>query len=194
MNNKKGFTLIELLIVTAIISILAAVAIPQFYPFKTRAYDADAQSNLRNVFHACKGFWTFNSSNSPCVLATVADNEYGFNQSAAVEVTIESNANNTESDFFATASHNWSSNIFVIDFRGVISNTIGGGGGGNNGGNNGNAGGGGGNNGGNNGNGGGGGGNNGGNNGNAGGCSEEAQNGPPPLDKTPREAAVKLYR
>lgn len=170
MKHQQGYTLIELLIVIAIVSVLAAAALPQFYPFKTRAYDADAKSNLHNVYISCKGYWTFTSSNSPCLLSTVSNNEYGFNKSAAVEVTIESNLNNTEYDFYATSSHIWSSNIFVIDYRGVVTN--GGGGGGNNA----NAGDGGGNNDGNNGNAGGGGGdgNNGGNNGK--GCSDEAKN------------------
>jgi len=122
MKIQDGFTLIELLIAMAITSILVAVALPQFSQYKTRAYDADAQSNLRNVLTACRGYWTFNSSDNPCLLTTVSHNEYGFIQSADVEVTIESNANNTEYDFYATASHIWSSNIFVIDFRGVTSN------------------------------------------------------------------------
>ena len=46
--NKKGFTLIELLIVVAIISILAAIAIPQFAQYRTKGYNASANSDLRN--------------------------------------------------------------------------------------------------------------------------------------------------
>ena len=124
LNNKKGFTLIELLIVTAIISIVAVVAIPQFNTFKTRAYDADAQSNLRSVYTACKEFWTFSSSISPCLLTNVTNTGFGFIPSDDIEVTIESDANNNEYDFYATASHTSSSNIFEIDYRGVVSNTI----------------------------------------------------------------------
>ena len=119
MKNQNGFTLIEILIVVAIISVLAAVAIPQFYPFKTRAYDADAKANLHNVFLSCKGYWALNKSNNPCVLSTVSNNEYGFIQSDAVEVTIENN-NNTETDFIASASHIWSANSYAINFNGVI--------------------------------------------------------------------------
>jgi prepilin-type N-terminal cleavage/methylation domain-containing protein len=106
LKLQDGHTLIELLIVTAIISVLAA-ALPQFYPFKTRAYDADVKANLHNVFLSCKGYWTFTSSINPCVLGTVSGNEYGF---------------------VASASHIGSSNVYVIDYRGAITSTSGGGG------------------------------------------------------------------
>ena len=72
MKHENGYTLIEILIVVAIISVLAAAALPQFYPFKTRAYDADAKANLHNVFLSCKGYWALTKSNNPCVLSTVS--------------------------------------------------------------------------------------------------------------------------
>ncbi len=126
LNNKKGFTLIELLITLFIISIVVAVAVPQFSQYKNRAYDAATQGVLRSVFTACQDFWTFNSSNNSCLLTTVSNTEHGFIPSASVEVTIDSNANNTEYDFIATAHHISSSNLFVIDFTGAVSNASGG--------------------------------------------------------------------
>jgi type IV pilus assembly protein PilA len=46
---NNGFTLIELLIVVAIIGILAAIAIPQFNSYRTRAYNSSAVSDLKTL-------------------------------------------------------------------------------------------------------------------------------------------------
>ncbi len=48
-NKEKGFTLIELMIVVAIIGILAAIAIPQFSSFRTKAYNSAALTDLKNA-------------------------------------------------------------------------------------------------------------------------------------------------
>ncbi len=60
LKSKKGFTLIELLIVVAIIGILAAIAIPQFSAYRQKAYNAAANSDLKNIKTGMESFMADN--------------------------------------------------------------------------------------------------------------------------------------
>jgi prepilin-type N-terminal cleavage/methylation domain-containing protein len=117
ITNQRGFTLIELLIVLGIIGILATINYSSHREFKTRAYDVDAKSNLQNIFLSCKLYWNDKGSNSDCTVNAVSNASYGFSSSS--EVTLSSQG--TESNFSATAYHNFSTHSFSINSKGALS-------------------------------------------------------------------------
>lgn len=51
-NNQKGFTLIEVMIVIAIISILSAIAIPQYLAYRTKGQDSATITSAKNFWNA----------------------------------------------------------------------------------------------------------------------------------------------
>ncbi len=116
LRNEKGFTLIELLIVIAIIGILAAIAIPQFNQYKSRAYDSDAKANLHNVYLACKAYWADSGSQATCNSAQYTLTTYGYIQSAAVSIV----GVGVETSFNGTAQNTNSTNSYSVDSLGTI--------------------------------------------------------------------------
>lgn len=76
-KKKKGFTLIELIIVIAIISILAAIAIPRYNKSKLKAaYTADEANRQVLTTAAEMAIADGNDDSFPWTDGSPADNEY----------------------------------------------------------------------------------------------------------------------
>ncbi|MDP2601120.1 MAG: prepilin-type N-terminal cleavage/methylation domain-containing protein [Deltaproteobacteria bacterium] len=63
-HNQVGFTLIELLVVVAIIAMLAAIAMPNFWAYRARGYEAQVNTDLRNAATANEAYF---ASTTPSV-------------------------------------------------------------------------------------------------------------------------------
>ncbi len=71
-QNRSGFTLIEVLIVTVIIGLLAAIALPKFAGTKEKDYDATAVADLRHLIEASEAYFADNLE-YPTALADLTD-------------------------------------------------------------------------------------------------------------------------
>ena len=80
-RRRNGFTLIELLIVTVIIGVLAAIAIPKFGATRKRAYDATVVSDIRRAKLAAESYYADNLS------YPASANDAGFTPSSGVTFT-----------------------------------------------------------------------------------------------------------
>ncbi len=86
-GSEGGFTLIELLTVVATIVILAAVALPQFASHRSRAYDALARSDLRNLRTGQEALYAGGDQYAACQDANCVGTIPGFRLSTEVSIT-----------------------------------------------------------------------------------------------------------
>ena len=120
-EQQAGFTLIELLIVVVIIGVLAAVAIPQFANTKERAFDAAAQSDIRNMMTAEESYFFTNQeyADATVVAGGTADldgdgtSDFQASRNIALTVTAYSDG------YQITAKHESSERTWCVNSSGA---------------------------------------------------------------------------
>ncbi len=112
--GRRGFTLIELLVVVAIIGILAAVAVPQFIAYRYRAYDARANSDIRNAATGEEAYFTSTGEYVTCSNTDCADVLPDFRLSPDVEISMTAD-NGLQPSFTGEAHSPKGSHTFVYD-------------------------------------------------------------------------------
>ena len=123
MNKEKGFTLIELLVVIAIIGILAAIAIPQFAEYKTRAFNSRAQSDLRNGLTAEEAYFVDNEKYATCNGSGCATTLPGFVLSDGVSIDLAS-AGTANQEFSGASCHSRGDRLYTWASAGSHGNVM----------------------------------------------------------------------
>lgn len=131
-TNNKGFSLVELIVVIAIMAVLAAVAIPTFAGFITKANVASDESFINDVTYAAKIAHTVEGTVSDVTITadkggvatsisyTVTDSEGNaveYTITGKDAVTADPTTADTEGALDVAASLDWTYKFKTADIR-----------------------------------------------------------------------------
>jgi type II secretory pathway pseudopilin PulG len=114
-RSQRGFTIIELFFIVLILSLLAAIAIPQFVAYRTRAYNASTNIAVKVAYTATQSFFSVSPGGTVSVALLSV---YGYNVYPNIILTIGGAGKIT--NFTLQAIHGGISSTFTIDERGDI--------------------------------------------------------------------------
>ena len=115
LKLQRGFTLLELLVVMAIVSVLAAIAVPRYAAYRQRAFDMRSLNDLRNLATAEEVYFLENEKYLSCSDAACL----ALPGIAAFSKGVTINATGDDQKFNASATHpqgsgktyNWDSDL-----------------------------------------------------------------------------------
>ena len=99
--SQRGFTLIELLVAVTIVSVLSAIALPQYKAYRQRAYDTVALSDVRSVALAEENYMLDNQKYFSCENTSCTELPGIIRLSKGVSLKVVTN----NDDFIVQAKH-----------------------------------------------------------------------------------------
>jgi len=119
LQGQSGFSLIEVLVVTLMLAILAATVVNQFFSYKRKAYNATAQSDLKNALSSQEAYYAENLAYLPCSdvssCETTLPNFVGTKSGNGDPACDIFNFTVTGDTLTGTSKHKFSNRTFVFD-------------------------------------------------------------------------------